>query len=602
MAQALTRPWHAVRGAWQRSIQVRVITATLALSLIVVILLGTTLMRQISDGLLETKADSAVADASAGVDYAQRNLDAAADTASGSWSPLLSDITQSLTNRGNQPGSDALYEVVMLGSEDNAVQLASPGIPLEWVPGVIPETLREHVRGEERVFHTYTAIPDTSSGAPTGEIPALAVGGQVTAPTGDEYELYYLFPLTEQQAAIDLVRTALVTAGLLLLLLLGALAWLVTRQVVTPVRLAARIAERFSAGNLSERMAVRGRDDLARLAASFNQMAASLQHQIGQLEELSRMQQQFVSDVSHELRTPLTTVRMAADVLHESRETFDPVVHRSAELLQAQLDRFEALLNDLLEISRFDAGAAVLNAERHDLRDLVQSVIDAAEPLAERKGSQIVQEMPNHQCVAEIDSRRIERVLRNLVVNAVEHGEGNDVIVRVAADDNAVAVSVRDYGVGLKPGESSLVFHRFWRADRARARTTGGTGLGLSISLEDARLHGGWLQAWGEPGAGSQFRLTLPRRAGEDITTSPLTLVPADANDLGNGRLGVGGPYQSVTRTEAETPGPGAPEGTGRTGASDGAGTTGTTDAPHATGATDPQGSGSADAEVTRGG
>ncbi|WP_165367849.1 MtrAB system histidine kinase MtrB, partial [Phytoactinopolyspora endophytica] len=546
MAKALTRPWHAVRGAWQRSIQVRVLTATLALSLVVVILLGTTLMRQISDGLLETKADSAVADASAGVDYAQRNLDAAADSATGSWSPLLSDITQSLTNRGNQPGSDALYEVVMLGSEDNAVRLASPGISLDWVPGIVPETLREHVRGEERIFHTYTAIPDGDAG--TDRIPALAVGGQVTAPTGDQYELYYLFPLTEQQAAIDLVRTALVTAGLLLVLLLGALAWLVTRQVVTPVRLAARIAERFSAGNLSERMIVRGRDDLARLAASFNQMAASLQHQIGQLEELSRMQQQFVSDVSHELRTPLTTVRMAADVLHESREDFDPVVQRSAELLQAQLDRFEALLNDLLEISRFDAGAAVLSEEGHDIRDLVHGVVDAAEPLAERKGSRIVVDVPSYPCVAEIDSRRIERVLRNLVVNAVEHGEGNDVIVRVAIDDNAVAVTVRDYGVGLKPGESSLVFHRFWRADRARARTTGGTGLGLSISLEDARLHGGWLQAWGEPGEGSQFRLTLPRRVGEDITTSPLALVPSDVGTAATGQLDVGSPYRMVTR------------------------------------------------------
>jgi two-component system sensor histidine kinase MtrB len=131
--------------------------------------------------------------------------------------------------------------------------------------------------------------------------------------------------------------------------------------------------------------------------------------------------------------------------------------------------------------------------------------------------------------VAEADARRVERVLRNLVVNAVEHGEGKDVVVKLAAAGGAVAVSVRDYGVGLKPGEATRVFSRFWRADPARARTTGGTGLGLSIALEDARLHGGWLQAWGEPGGGSQFRLTLPRTADEPLRGSPIPLEPKDS-------------------------------------------------------------------------
>ena len=131
--------------------------------------------------------------------------------------------------------------------------------------------------------------------------------------------------------------------------------------------------------------------------------------------------------------------------------------------------------------------------------------------------------------IAEADARRVERVLRNLVVNAVEHGEGKDVVVRLAAAGGAVAVAVRDYGVGLKPGEATRVFSRFWRADPARARTTGGTGLGLSIAVEDARLHGGWLQAWGEPGGGSQFRLTLPRTAGEPLRGSPIPLEPEDS-------------------------------------------------------------------------
>lgn len=276
-------------------------------------------------------------------------------------------------------------------------------------------------------------------------------------------------------------------------------------------------------------MKVTGEDDIARLGEAFNKMAQNLQLKIQQLEELSRMQRRFVSDVSHELRTPLTTVRMAADVIHEARVDFDPVTARSAELLGDQLDRFESLLSDLLEISRFDAGAAALEAEPIDLRTVVRRVIGGAEPLAERKGTRIRVVGDEQPVVAEADARRVERVLRNLVVNAVEHGEGRDVIVRMGVAQGAVAVAVRDYGVGLKPGEATRVFNRFWRADPARARTTGGTGLGLSIAVEDARLHGGWLQAWGEPGGGSQFRLTLPRTADEPLRGSPIPLEPEDS-------------------------------------------------------------------------
>ena len=276
-------------------------------------------------------------------------------------------------------------------------------------------------------------------------------------------------------------------------------------------------------------MKVKGEDDLAMLATSFNEMAANLQLQINRLEALSRVQQRFVSDVSHELRTPLTTVRMAADLLYESRDEFDPATARSAELLQNQLDRFEALLADLLEISRFDAGAAVLDPEPVDMRSLVDRVVDVAAPLADRKGCVLDVVAPDESCLVDVDARRIDRVLRNLVLNAVEHGEGRPVDIIVATNDDAVAVAVRDHGVGLRPGESSLVFNRFWRADPARARTIGGTGLGLSIALEDVRLHGGWLQAWGAPGDGANFRMTLPRTADGHLTESPLPLEPADA-------------------------------------------------------------------------
>ncbi len=367
--------------------------------------------------------------------------------------------------------------------------------------------------------------------------PALAVG----EPLGQYYQLYYVFPFTQQQSFLLLIQQVLVGVGLALVVLLAAIASLVTRWVVLPVRHAAQAAQRVSAGHLEERMQVLGVDDLAALATSFNEMAASLQGKLAELEELSSVQRQFVSDVSHELRTPLSTIKMAADLLFESRRELDAAGGRSVELLQSQLERFEELLVDLLEISRYDAGAATLEADLVDVCDLVRRSADDAQQLAERKGSRIEFRLPATGCFAEVDRRRVERILRNILVNAVEHGDGKDVVVTAAIDSAAVAVSVRDYGVGLRPGEQQRVFERFWRADPARARTTGGTGLGLAISLEDARLHGGWLQAWGERGKGSVFRLTLPRIVGQELAGSPLSLGPDEA-EIAAG-LGTAEPY-----------------------------------------------------------
>ncbi|MFD0889623.1 MtrAB system histidine kinase MtrB, partial [Streptosporangium algeriense] len=334
----------------------------------------------------------------------------------------------------------------------------------------------------------------------TEPVRGLVIGTRLdTYGTGldDGYEIYHLIPLEEEEKNLTSVRQMLILVGAALVLLLAAIASLVTRQVVTPVRLARQAAERLAAGHLDERLKVRGEDDLARLAASFNEMATTLALKIHQLEELSHVQRQFVSDVSHELRTPLTTVRMAADLLYDAREDFDPMAARSAELMQNQLNRFESMLADLLEISRYDAGAAELDIEPVDIRDVVLRAVADSEALAERHSTRFDLRLPGDPCMAEMDSRRVERILRNLLFNAIEHGEGRDIVVSVGADRDAVAVAVRDHGVGLKPGEENMVFDRFWRADPSRARTIGGTGLGLAISREDAMLHGGWLQAWG---------------------------------------------------------------------------------------------------------
>jgi two-component system, OmpR family, sensor histidine kinase MtrB len=521
-------PWRAVRSAWRRSLQARVVLGTLLLSALVVALVGWMLLGQVTAGLVEGKRQAALSEAASGFDTAQDQLDAA-DPNDFDPRALLPDLFDNLSSRGDASGQ---YDVLLTGP-------VAPGggsishVDAFFLPGVnrrdIPPDLVERVAERPGTWWSYTRVT-RKEGTRQVSVPAIAVGSQLELPadTGT-YLIFYVFPMGEQQQTINVVRGAMLTAGSLLVLLVGAVAWLVLRQVVTPVGLARRIAERLAAGRLEERMLVRGEDDIARLATSFNQMASSLQRQIRQLEELSRVQRRFVSDVSHELRTPLTTVRMAADVLHEAREQFDGAPARSAEILQAELDRFEALLNDLLEISRFDAGVAGLELEEVDLVEVGRKVADAVRPLADAHGCDIVLAVPGRPCIAQADVRRIERVVRNLLVNAIEHGEGREVVVMVAAGSDAAAIAVRDHGVGLRPGEATMVFNRFWRADPARTRTTGSTGLGLAISLEDARLHGGWLQAWGERGKGAQFRLTLPRLAGDTLERSPLPLVPPDA-------------------------------------------------------------------------
>ncbi|MFJ6700822.1 MtrAB system histidine kinase MtrB [Streptomyces sp. NPDC091272] len=535
VVRLVRRPLLPAVRLWRRNIQLRVVAATLLMSLGVVLLLGFVVISAVKNGLLNSKVEAAQNQARGGFAVAQERA-STPETPSGQEG----DSTDHKTGRNAANWRSDLVEQLASGGQKafNVVALSAVSDEKTSQPGPrasggvdplasVPLDVRDAVDEGAEAYQRYVRIVYSNDAQPSE--PGLIVGKRLNDVDGKPYQLYYLFPLAQEEASLKVVKNTLTTAGLFVVVLLGAIAWLVVRQVVTPVRMAAGVAERLSAGRLQERMKVTGEDDIARLGEAFNKMAQNLQLKIQQLEDLSRMQRRFVSDVSHELRTPLTTVRMAADVIHDAKEDFDPVTARSAELLVGQIDRFESLLADLLEISRFDAGAAALEAEPIDLREVVRRVIDAAEPLAERKGSTVRVVGDEQPVVVEADARRVERVLRNLLVNAVEHGEGRDVVVRLGAAKGAVAVAVRDYGVGLKPGEATRVFSRFWRADPARARTTGGTGLGLSIAVEDARLHGGWLQAWGEPGGGSQFRLTLPRTADEPLRGSPVPLEPEDS-------------------------------------------------------------------------
>ncbi|RSM71910.1 two-component sensor histidine kinase [Amycolatopsis sp. WAC 01375] len=507
---------------WRHSLQFRVTVSTLALSSAVVFVLGMVLQNQITERLLETKQNAAIAQTRAVVETAANELvgvgTESPDAMTARLNNALKKITSTTTAKDGAGSAAGTFDPVLAaGGRDQSSRPAAAG-PYEKVP----VRLRQFVETEQVSFLMHTVTE-----ADGGKTTYLIVGAPVTTMI-NPLQLYLLYPLTSEQNTVSTVQNTLLVGGLVLLLLLAGITNLVTRQVVRPVREAAAAAEQFAGGELDQRLAVLGEDDLAKLAVSYNEMAASIQRQIRQLEEFGGLQRRFTSDVSHELRTPLTTVRMAADVLHASREQFPAGLARSTELLVDELDRFEALLGDLLEISRLDAGVEELSAELIDVRPIATRAVEQVRVIAGNAGSSVELILPDEEAPAEVDARRVERILRNLLANAVDHSEGNPVVLTLAVNETAVAITVRDHGVGLQPGEAELVFNRFWRADPSRNRRTGGTGLGLAISQEDARLHGGLLDAWGETGHGACFRLVLPRQQDTPMGESPLVLPPPD--------------------------------------------------------------------------
>ncbi|GAA3557201.1 two-component system sensor histidine kinase MtrB [Microlunatus spumicola] len=506
--------WRRPLDWWSRSLPLRVTSTVFLASVVVLVLGGFLLMQQATAGVLNGKQDSAANEARQAVNSAQAQLNATDLSGEVNVDKLLLDLVKGFATRS---GGGEQYQVIVSA---RGRTLTSGDVTAE----SIPAELRTQVEASPDLLMTPTEVVYDDGRPP---VAGLAAGSALTLPGTGRYAIFLVFPLTQEVSTLEVLRYAVVSTGAVLVIMLTFIAALVARQVVVPVRDARRAAENLASGNLHDRMRVRGQDDLARLATSMNDMAAEMEKQITTLSELSQVQQRFVSDVSHELRTPLTTVRMAAEVLHDARDDFDPVSARSAELLQNELDRFESLLNDLLEISRFDAGAVELTAAPIDLRSVIDRVLEAQEALIRAYGVTVTVHTTG-DTTAEVDPRRIERILRNLMTNAIEHSEGRPVDVLLAGDDAAVAAAVRDHGIGFEANQAKQVFLRFWRADPARARTVGGTGLGLAISMEDANLHGGWLTAWGRPGLGAQFRLTVPRRAGGVLETSPLPMVPRD--------------------------------------------------------------------------
>ena len=513
--------------AFRNSLASKVIFSTVLLSLGVVWLTGSALYSQLSDGVKRVNLDTSLAEARSSFFNAQYQFllvnNADTDEITKTVQQIIISSTEVTLNQDRKSiflsrfgGSAKSFR----NQEDLDYSTATDELDVS----SFPTELRQRVRGSDLVEYQYATLKYKNR----AEANVLIAGKRIAIPKSGNYEMYLVYSLTNQNTTLSLITNSLLITGLVLLVLIGLITWLVVRQVVRPVRDAARIAQQFTDGDFSQRMKVESSDEIATLGTAFNEMALSLESQITRLENLSRVQQRFVSDVSHELRTPLTTLRMASEVIYGAKGSFDPTVARSSELLVAQLDRFERLLEDLLEVSRFDAEVAILEPVDFDLVRLIERCIEDVRASAQDHPISVDIDHETEQVMVNADIRRVERIMRNLLSNALDHAEEKPIRVTVVSTATEVGVGVRDFGPGMDSTALSRVFDRFWRADPSRARVRGGTGLGLSIALEDARLHNGELDAWGSPGQGAHFVLTLPIIAGSQISGRPIRPQPKD--------------------------------------------------------------------------
>ncbi|GAA2026673.1 MtrAB system histidine kinase MtrB [Yaniella flava] len=504
---------------WDSSMSLRTAVIAAAATIIGSLFLAFFLTQQITSGLFQSRFNQVQAEANHALQQTRQVFENAATADEDSTTSLVADTLRQLTT--DETAFAREFLLVPLEEEDNLYvgSMSSGGATDQ----LITDDLAEQVSSGSGIYYQSISLPNAGSTEP-----GLAFGTQVVLPPGNYYALYFIYDLSDVQATIDYLMNVLLVAGVVLVIMNIGIALWVTRSVGKPIQQAAQTAEWLSSGDLSVRMDVKRTDEVGSLSGSFNKMADNIQDQITQLADLSQIQQRFVSDVSHELRTPLTTVRMASEVLYDSRDALDPVLRRSTELMQHQVERFQALLADLLEISRFDAGAAEVSLEKTDLLHLAADVALTAQPLADETDTQLSIVAKGESFTAEVDSRRIERILRNLVNNAIEHGESKPVDVVLQGDDTAVSIVVRDHGMGMTQEHLEHVFDRFWRADPARTRTTGGSGLGLAIAVEDTRLHNGTIDAWGKAAQGAAFRVTLPRISGTVVSGEPPLDLPPE--------------------------------------------------------------------------
>jgi two-component system sensor histidine kinase MtrB len=424
--------------------------------------------------------------------------------------------------RSVAPGPDELGEIAAAATDQNSFAVAvyremqsrlpSPPPPPPWrrSPGgnapvldlrVIPPELRQAVADGDIAWQrvVWQDAPFLIIGTPL----LIAERDRTTRVSG--IEVYTARSLLPEQRSIDELAASAWRTGGAALAFAVVLALLATRGVLRPVRELGRAARLLGEGEMRTRIVVRGSDELADMARTFNNTAAELERHVKQLREMEADARRFVADVSHELRTPLAALAAVADVLDEEAAQLPEPAGRAARLVSQETLNLTALVNDLIEISRFDSGVAVLALNEVDVAELVRATLRSR-----GWSEQVHTELPP-AVTARLDPRRVDVILANLVGNALRHGEP-PVSVRLSAEPHWIALAVRDHGPGLEEAVLPHVFDRFYKANAARARSEG-SGLGLAIARENALLHRGDITVTNAPDGGAMFTLRLPRRA-----------------------------------------------------------------------------------------
>ncbi|WP_285773573.1 HAMP domain-containing sensor histidine kinase [Microtetraspora sp. NBRC 13810] len=366
--------------------------------------------------------------------------------------------------------------------------------------GPITSALRRGVAARHRLVYQRVV----SAGVPYLVVGTPVLLGRQRTPSG--VEVYLVTPLARESADEDALVAAAPNGVLPVVALAVLFALLAAGGVLRPVRDLDRAARRLGAGELDTRLKVSGGDELARLVRTFNATAAALEANVSELRDMEVRARRFVADVSHELRTPLASILAMADLFEEEAGRLEGDLAQAARLLSLEVGRLVRLVEDLMEISRFDAGAARLILDDVDVAEAIRACLRTRGWTA-----RITQDLP-HGVRIRMDPRRFDVIMANLAGNALRHGAPPVTVRLRATGQDHVVIEVGDAGDGVDPAVLPHVFDRFAKADAARTRSDG-SGLGLAIALENARLHGGSIDVANPPGGGALFTLTLPRRA-----------------------------------------------------------------------------------------
>ncbi|MEV7069484.1 ATP-binding protein [Streptomyces sp. NPDC093990] len=344
---------------------------------------------------------------------------------------------------------------------------------------------------------------------------SILFGGRDTVATVTGVQVFLVVPQTTEQAYVDALVTAVERAMVAALALAVVLALLAARGVLVPVRRLRLATRRIAEGRLDTRLAVNGSDELADLSHTFNETAAALESSVAELREMEARARRFAADVSHELRTPLAAMSAVTDVLDEDAARLDPDTATAVRLISEETVKLARLVDDLMEISRFDAGAAVLHLDEIDLAESIRRTL-----AARNWTDTVTTELPPPDAVrGRVDPRRLDVVVANLVGNALRHG-ARPVRVRLTAADAVAVIEVRDSGPGIPSEVLPHVFERFYKSDTARIRSEG-SGLGLAITAENVRVHGGTVRAANHPAGGAVFTVEIPLRRDESSEEYP---------------------------------------------------------------------------------